>query len=90
MKNTNTKAEAAPAQVGGHTPTGRDGSPLQWLVVNPEGKLLAVLDSESEAYWFTKNRGHVLKMSVVYVAAFGENYTVTLVLASSADRSLHA
>jgi len=38
------------------TPQGRD--PLQWLVVNPGGKLLAVLDSESEAYYFTKNRGH--------------------------------
>lgn len=33
-------------------------SELRWLVVNPDGKLLAVLDSESEAYWFTRNRGH--------------------------------
>lgn len=31
---------------------------LRWLVVNPEGKAVAVLDSQSEAYWFTKNRGH--------------------------------
>ncbi len=31
---------------------------LRWLVVNPEGKAVAVLDSESEAYWFTRNRGH--------------------------------
>ena len=37
-------------------PAGR--TPLCWLVVNPEGNLLAILDSESEAYWFTKNRGH--------------------------------
>lgn len=36
----------------------RDGSQLNWIVVNPEGKLLAVLDSESEAHWFTRNRGH--------------------------------
>lgn len=35
---------------------GRDR--LQWLVVNPDGKLLAILDSKSEAYWFTRNRGH--------------------------------
>jgi hypothetical protein len=61
MKNENTKAAAAPAPAGGHTPQGRDGSPLQWLVVNPDGKLLAILDSESEAYWFTKNRGHADK-----------------------------
>jgi len=31
---------------------------LNWVVVNPEGKLLAILDSESEAHWFTRNRGH--------------------------------
>ena len=31
---------------------------LCWIVVNPDGKLLAVLDSESEAYFFTRNRGH--------------------------------
>ena len=29
-----------------------------WLVKNPDGKLLAVLDSESEAYWFIEKRGH--------------------------------
>jgi hypothetical protein len=39
-------------------PTGRDGDKLNWLVVNLDGKLLAILDSESEAYWFTRNRGH--------------------------------
>jgi hypothetical protein len=44
-------------------PTGR--SPLNWLVVNPDGKLLAVLDSESEARWFTRNRGHAVGASVV-------------------------
>lgn len=33
-------------------------SPLNWLVVNPDGKLLAILDSGSEAFWFTRNRGH--------------------------------
>lgn len=37
-------------------PTGRTS--LCWLVVNRDGKLLAILDSESEAYWFTRNRGH--------------------------------
>lgn len=41
-----------------HTPECREGSSLNWLVVNPDGKLLAILDSESEAYWFTRNRGH--------------------------------
>jgi len=57
MKRINS-AEAAPAQSGQHTPLGRDGSPLKWLVVNPDGKLLAILDSESEAFHFTRNRGH--------------------------------
>jgi hypothetical protein len=36
----------------------RDGQSLNWLVVNPDGKILAILDSESEAYYYTKNRGH--------------------------------
>lgn len=39
-------------------PPARIGSSLNWLVVNPDGKLLAILDSESEAYYFTHNRGH--------------------------------
>lgn len=53
-------------------PNGR--SPLEWLVINPEGKLLAILDSDSEAYFFTKNRGHAagsisLKASFDYASA---------------------
>lgn len=39
-----------------HTP--REGSRLDCLVVNPDGKLLAILDSESEAYFYTRNRAH--------------------------------
>ena len=41
-----------------HTPGSRPGSELNWLVVNSDGHLLAMLDSESEAHFFTKNRGH--------------------------------
>ena len=33
------------------------------MVFNAEGKPVAVLDSESEAYWFTKNRGHAARYS---------------------------
>ena len=77
------KSESSPAQVGGHTPTGRDGSPLQWLVVNPEGELLAVLDSESEAYWFTKNRGHAYE-AVYFKAAF--DYSAAPTLLAERDR----
>lgn len=55
-------------------PQARDGSALRWLVVNPDGKLLAVLDSESEAYWFTRNWGHAngavyIKAPIDYAAA---------------------
>ena len=39
-------------------PIARIGSALNWIVVNPDGHLLAVLDSESEAHFFTTNRGH--------------------------------
>ena len=56
------------------TPPTEGRDPLCWVVVNPEGKLLAILDSESEAYWFTRNRGHAekavyFKAPMVYVAA---------------------
>lgn len=55
MKTKNqTHTPATPA----HTPGPIGRSPLNWLVVNQSGKLLAVLDSESEAHFFTKNRGH--------------------------------
>lgn len=40
-------------------------SKLNWVVVNTEGRKVAVLDSQSEAYWFTKNRGHA--ENAVYV-----------------------
>lgn len=55
-------------------PRGRDGCSLDWLVVNPNGKLLAVLDSESEAFHFTRNRGHAhgavfFKAPIDYAAA---------------------
>ena len=40
-------------------------SPLSWLVVNTDGKLLAVLDSSSEAFWFTRNRGHAVGATIV-------------------------
>ena len=56
------------------TPPTEGRDPLCWVVVNPEGKLLAILDSESEAYWFTRNRGHAekavyFKAPMDYVAA---------------------
>ena len=51
-----TAEQEPPQPAAAHTPEGR--APLCWLVVNPDGKLLAVLDSESEAHWFTRNRGH--------------------------------
>lgn len=44
-------------------PTGR--SPLNWLVVNPDGKLLAVFDSESEADWFTRHRSSAYEASII-------------------------
>lgn len=52
-------------------------TPLNWLVVNPQGMILAVLDSESEAYWFTRNRGHAngavyFKAELDYIRAVNE------------------
>ena len=39
-------------------PPAREGCFLSWLVVNREGKLLAIVDSESEAYHYQKGRAH--------------------------------
>lgn len=68
--------------------TARPGSILNWLVVNPEGAILAVLDSESEAYWFTRNRGHAngavyFKAEVDYVQAVN-SYSALLAVAEAA------
>lgn len=65
---------SAPAPKVTHGPPGRDGDRLCWLVVNPEGKLLAVLDSQSEAHFYIQNRGHAhgavyFKASCDYAAA---------------------
>lgn len=49
---------SAPAPKVTHGPPGRDGERLCWLVVNQAGKLLAILDSQSEAYFYIQNRGH--------------------------------
>ena len=39
-------------------PKPRENRSLSWLVVNREGKLLAILDSESEAHHYQKGRAH--------------------------------
>ena len=55
-------------------PPAREGCFLSWLVVNREGKLLAIVDSESEAYHYQKGRAHAeggryFKATLDYAAA---------------------
>lgn len=38
--------------------TKQPATPLPWAVFNRDGKLLARMESESEAYYYIRNRGH--------------------------------